>query len=234
MHYNLLFNGCSFTAGAELDGVEADVNYRDKHRFSHVVSEKTGLSYCNISKGGSSNSAILSRTVEWFEQGNTCDHVIIQWTARIRRDYINEQCEYYSIFPTSALRTVPNQYQRITRKRMDFWKHYQHIHSFIDDQYNQDMCMYWMEYFLKDKCSLFYLKLCVDNPTKIPEQYYEISAYHKYKSNKKIHFIAEDILDRSTDYCTHIPGTLILGTHPNELGHQKIADYIIKNDSYFK
>lgn len=237
MHYNLLFNGCSFTAGAELYGVNRDFDHQYKHRFSQVISDKTGLSYCNISESGSSNNGILSRTVEWFEQGNTCDHAIIQWTSRSRFDYINEQCEYFAIHPSLSLRTIPKQSQAITRKRIDFWKHYQHVQSFINDEYNQDMCMYWMQYLLKDKCSLFYMKMKNEYSSKfntIPKEYYEMSTYYKYKNKIKIHYLIDDILDRSTDYCTPIPGTLIIGQHPNELGHEKIADYILENDSYFK
>lgn len=233
MHYNLLFNGCSFTAGAELGGVEQDFNYRDKHRFSRVISERTGLSYANISEGASSNSGILKRTVEWFEQGNTCDHAIIQWTHRNRFDHINEQCEYYSIFPLMSLDNISKEKNYLARKRIEYWKHYKHNHSFINDEYNQDMCMYWMEYFLKDKCSFFYIKKNIDIP-EIPEKYYEISAYYKYRNKIKMHSIVDNILDRSTDYCSPVPGTTLTGNHPNELGHQKIADYILNHDCYFK
>lgn len=96
MHYNLLFNGCSFTEGAELQGITNNYEYRNTHRFSHVVSDLTGLTYANISKHGSSNKRILRTTVGWFEKGNTCDHATIQWTNRSRLEIFADK-DYYNI-----------------------------------------------------------------------------------------------------------------------------------------
>lgn len=234
MHYNLLFNGCSFTAGAELGGVEQDINFRDKHRYSHVVAEKTGLSYANISEGGSSNFGILRRTVEWFEEGNTCDHAIIQWTLRGRVDHVDEYGEFFSVFPTASILKTPSRLRSITKKRQSYWDHYKHIQTHANDQHNEDMCMYWMDYFLKNKCSLFYLKLGMERKN-VPEKYYEISTYYKYRNKPKLPYLIQDILlDKSTDYCSPIPGTSVIGNHPNVQGHKRIADYILENDSYFK
>lgn len=68
MHYNLLFNGCSFTQGSELQGKENNLEYRDQHRFSQVISNKTGLSHKNIAMGGSSNDRIARTTIDWFRK----------------------------------------------------------------------------------------------------------------------------------------------------------------------
>jgi hypothetical protein len=49
MHYNLLFNGCSFTYGWELGGINNDEEHQRTHRFSHLVAEHYGKTYNNIS-----------------------------------------------------------------------------------------------------------------------------------------------------------------------------------------
>lgn len=227
MHCNLLFAGCSFTEGAELEGISKDKEYRRTHRFSHLVSEKTGLTYANISKGGSSNETILRSTVKWFEEGNTCDHAIIQWTNRHRIEYFSEKIlvDYVK---------APN-YHNIQPRSKEIPKHL--LESFVNmqndsnDQNNQDRCMYWMEQLLKDKCSFDYLKLRKEK--EVSKEYYEIGTYYKHRP---VTYIADDILKNSgIFYC--IPNAKyfwLTGRHPSKLGHQKIAEYIINNFDYFQ
>jgi hypothetical protein len=230
MHYNLLFNGCSYTEGSELEGVECDLNYQTRHRFSHVVAKKTGLTYCNIGICGSSNESILRRTFEWFEQGNTCDHAIIQWTSRFRRDFFITDYKFISILPNE----IPVRKTKYSQQISELRKHYLSIQDHSNDQYNQDMCMAWMKYFLKDKCSVFYLKL-IKEPT-VCNLYYNNSQYHKSISDIKLHYIKDNILNSNKFlYCTQIKNNYYpSGSHPNRFGHLKIANYILNNDDYFK
>ena len=237
MHYNLLFNGCSFTAGGELEGINKDWEYQRTHRFSHVISQKTGLTYDNISQSGASNDRILRTTVEWFEKGNTCDHAIIQWTLRNRIDYFSSECffpdkkpRYYPIHPHVDCRQYFNHRGRIIVMS------YIDIQNNSNDQNNEDRCMYFMEKLLKDKCSFDYLKL--EREPEVVSEYYELSPYHIYRTKFPIPHLRGDILSQNTDteeYCSNYKGINWLnGCHPNELGHEKIADYIINNFDYFQ
>jgi hypothetical protein len=233
MHYNLLFNGCSYTEGMELEGPECDLNYQNTHRFSHIVAEKSGLSYCNIAKSGGSNESILRRTFEWFEQGNTCDHAIIQWTYRFRRDFFITDYKFINILPNIEIfEPKRSKYlQQISKIR----KHHISIQDNSNDQYNQDMCMSWMKYFLKDKCSVFYLKLFKEPA--VCSSYYNKSQYHKFISDIELHYIEGNILNPKNKflYCNPIKNNFHLnGSHPNRFGHMKIANYILNNDNYFK
>jgi len=234
MHYNLLFNGCSFTNGNELEGINTDCEYRRTHRFSHLISEQTGLTYDNISKGGLSNDMILRTTAEWFEEGNTCDHAIIQWTNRVRVEYFSEkQLEnhldtqrYYNIYPSI---TPFNQLGKSIQES------FIRIQNDSNDQNNQDRCMYWMEKLLKDKCSFDYLKM--QKESEVVDEYYELGSYYKHRTKFPITHIKGDILplNKIIYYCKNIPGyPKLTGGHPNGVGHRRIADYIINNFDYFQ
>ena len=236
MHYNLLFNGCSFTEGAELEGFNKNYEYRDNNRFSHVVGELTGLTYANISKGGASNDRILRTTMEWFEEGNTCDHAIIQWTSRPRIEYFSEKIlvdcnttpNYYSIYPNMSI---------LNRLGESILQDISNIQNNSNDQHNEDRCMYWMEKLLKDKCSFDYLKL--RRQLKVCDEYYETGTYYKYRTKFPITYIRGDILSEKTDtdedYCyTYKKVKTLKGGHPSKLGHRKIAEYIINNFDYFQ
>ena len=232
MHYNLLFNGCSFTEGAELEGIGKDYEYRRTHRFSHLVSEKTGLTYANIGKGGSSNEAILRTTVEWFEEGNTCDHAIIQWTNRHRIEYFSEKILVEYIKTPNYCNILPH--SNIPDKLL--LESFANIQNNSNNQNNEDYCMYWMEQLLKDKCSFDYLKL--KKQKEVSKEYYEIGTYYKHRTKFPISYINGGILSESKDtkdYCFKYKKIKMLdGSHPSTLGHRKIADYIINNFDYFQ
>ena len=239
MHYNLLFNGCSFTEGVELEGIAEDYEYQRLHRFSHVVSEKTGLTYTNISRSGSSNERILRTTAEWFEEGNTCDHAIIQWTHRWRVEYFsnfnllktsinsNQKPKFFDIIP--RIKEIYNS------RGNDLARNFISIQNDSNDQHNEDRCMYWMEQLLKDRCSFDYLKLRKENMN-VGDRYYQLSPYYKYRTKFPITYIVSDILkDSEVFFCKKIKGSIVLnGGHPNALGHRRIADYIINNFDYFQ
>jgi len=218
MHYNLLFNGCSFTEGAELEGINKDYEYRDNNRFSHVVGELTGLTYANISGSGASNQKILRTTVDWFEEGNTCDHAIIQWTNRYRLEIFADK-DYFNINPFKAW-------------GLEYFK----TQTDQNDQDTEDCYMYWMEQFLKDRCSFDYLKL--QKEKEVCKEYYEKGTYYKHRTKFPITYIRGGILDESfdtEDYCFKYKNIETLnGGHPSALGHRKIAEYIINNFEYFK
>ena len=68
------------------------------------------------------------------------------------------------------------------------------------------------------------------------KEYYETGTYYKHRTKFPITYIYDDILNRSRIfYCRRIEGYLNLsGDHPNQLGHRRIADYIINNFDYFQ
>lgn len=85
---NILFNGCSFTWGDELNN--------QSKRFSDLIG---GI---NISQCGRSNDGIARTTVDWLKT-NSCDLTVIQWTVPQRTEtYIDQKYENISTFKEYA------------------------------------------------------------------------------------------------------------------------------------
>ena len=60
----ILFSGCSFTWGDELQGVEGDHQRRIEMRFSTIATDKQTF---NIAECGISNDAIVKKTIDFIE-----------------------------------------------------------------------------------------------------------------------------------------------------------------------
>jgi hypothetical protein len=95
MHVNILFNGCSYTA---VEWGELGENPEEK-RFSKLVANKLNVSECNIAIQGSSNDSIVRRTIEWVEEGNTCDIAVVLLTheERIEIPVYSKVKQYYAV-----------------------------------------------------------------------------------------------------------------------------------------
>ena len=220
MHVDLLFCGCSFTEGGELEGIEKDYEYQRLNRFSHIVSERLNKTYKNISSSGISNDTIVRTTIDWFEQGNTCDMAIIQLTRYNR-------IEWYDDNGNPVKFSAWMQDVRSYSNRM--------YYSFIDNEAvrvnNYYKNLFLLEtYFELKGIKHYFLTLESHSMNKIPSTWKD---YHKNNSITKF----TDIINDPTYYCEDLYSknknnrkfASFNGSHPNELGHQKIAQHIIDN-----
>ena len=82
---SLCFSGCSITWGDELQN-------RLIERFSHVVSKHYGCRCVNLGERGSSNDAIVRRTISYL-QNNKADVVVMQFTVVQRIEYFTQKAE---------------------------------------------------------------------------------------------------------------------------------------------
>ena len=242
MHYNLLFNGCSITKGDELEGKEQNYEHQRTHRFSHLVAENLRMTYDNISIQGSSNDRIVRETIEWFEAGNTCDLAIIQFTYLERFEYM---CSFYNT-PLKINMALTKDYfwkvQKHVRDHYEFSK--QMILSYFKDVYNNNDAFYRFyknlflleTYFEKNNIRYHFMRV---NNAKIN---FDKNAY-LWKNLCKNEYsemvaICEGILSvpfGGEDYCKNIADKnypFLMGHHPSELGHQKIANYLINQISW--
>jgi hypothetical protein len=204
---HILFNGCSYTWGDELENREHD-------RFSTLVSNYYNASHDNISKCGNSNDAISRTTMEWFNEGNVCNLAIIQWAVISRIEGYNENKNTYDTI------TV-----QIPKKWKYFYSSYYHNQLGIDTLFKN---YYLLEqYFIKNKIEYFFLfhdrwDDVVSNTS---------STWKKLITKNDFHFL------RGNDYHDTILKSQTLDDvhfrpnegHPNSLGHKVIADYIIDN-----
>lgn len=166
MHYNLLFNGCSYTKGSELEGIDHDCEYRDRHRYSHVISERLEKTYDNISVAGNSNDRIVRETLEWFNAGNTCDLAIIQWTEISRVEYISPYAKHPVHFNPQFvitnwgdkdMRKIKKDYEETQLAHEHFYKHYYNTMMGI---YNFYKNLYVLEqFFEKNNINHYMIKL---------------------------------------------------------------------------
>jgi hypothetical protein len=238
MHYNILFNGCSFTLGSELEGIEKNYAYRDLNRFSHIISEKTGRSYKNIAHGGISNDRIVRTTIEWFEAGNTCDYAIIQFSVIKRTEYVTKHTADVSLFSPVNFSTVVGckepliDYDIIKKSFEEYYKYVYNEHLGMTNFYKNLFIL--EQYFKTKRIKKFFIKLVLNGENKIDHKQFPWKSLCEQKY-EEIPTINEDILllnDSKENYCKDYSKEgfpALNGYHPSELGHQKIADYIIKH-----
>jgi len=237
MHYNLLFNGCSITHGDELEGKNQDYEYQRTHRFSHLVAENLGMVYNNISVPGSSNDRIVRETIEWFEAGNTCDLAIIQFTYLERLEYI---CGFYNKPLKINIALTKDYFWKIQNHVKNYYEFSkQMILSYYKDVYNNNDAFYrfYKNLFLLEtyfeKNNIRYQFIRVNNSKiKFDKTVYLWKNLCKHKYNEMV-TICDGILNvpfNGEDYCKNIANAdhpFLFGHHPSELGHQKIANYLI-------
>jgi len=249
MHYNLLFNGCSYTQGSELQGKNDDFEYRDKHRYSQIISEKTGKTYANLSMGGTSNDRITRETIEWFETGNTCDIAIIQFTHIVRTEYISKHVKHPVNFTSNGgvvtkWQTPYKGEHKITQEAYDAY--YKYFYNDNIGLYNFYKNLFILEqYFEKNNINHLFLKLESNRiatfkadieECKIRNRtgdeidfYWQVGCKNRFSYLTSIRSQILDIKDKSNftvDY-NDKKYPFLNGTHPSELGHQKIADYVM-------
>ena len=91
----ILFSGDSFCEGTELDGLEHDMDQRDRLRYSNVVKEYLNdlfgleVTFDNIGYSGYSNDEITRDTVEYCEK-NEVDVAVVQFSHPQRWSYYSE------------------------------------------------------------------------------------------------------------------------------------------------
>jgi hypothetical protein len=198
---HILFNGCSYTWGDELE-------HREQDRFSTLVSNYYKASYNNISDCGRSNDAITRTTMEWFTAGNTCDLAIIQWTIISRIEGYNPQEKYVCV-------TTQTPY-----KWREYYTKYYHDQLGVDNLFKN---YYLLEqYFIQQKIP--YLFLLHDDWNKIITT--TDSIWKQLIIKKDLHFLRGNLSDNDCilDLNNNIKPNK---GHPNPLGHQKISQHII-------
>ena len=245
MHYNLLFNGCSYTQGSELQGINDDFEYRDQHRYSHVISERLGKTYDNISMGGNSNDRITRETLDWFNAGNTCDLAIIQWSHINRLEYISPYAKHPVIFnPIFVITKWKGIKKDHEETKLAHDHYYKYCYNPMLGVYNFYKNLYILEqFFEKNNINYFMIKLSPsffmgnqisksllnDDPNDLTNFYWKTLCKHDFFNIPSIRDTMIDIQDKKNftpDY-RHLGYQFLTGGHPSELGHQRIADFII-------
>jgi hypothetical protein len=205
---HILFNGCSYTWGDELEN-------REEERYSTLVSNHYCATHSNIAECGVGNDAITRKTIQWFNEGNTCDLAIIQWSLISR-------IEGYDL--------DNNRYLCVTTQTQYKWKEY--YLKYYHDQLGIDTLFknYYLleQFFIQRNIKYFFLiHDCFDDLI-----YEKNSVWKNLIINKNLNVIRGNkkhnhtILINPCNDNIHFKGNK---GHPNAIGHRIISDYIIDN-----
>lgn len=117
----ILFNGCSFTYGADL---------KDKNkRYSNYLSNDI----VNLAVGGQSNDLIVDNSIEWLEN-NECDFIVIQFTLPARISIIKNG-EWTSIMPCTKDKRAKAYYLHIYEEEMgirNLWRNVYTMEKYLE------------------------------------------------------------------------------------------------------
>ena len=136
----LLFDGCSWTMGHELEGPDKDHDKRKRERWSNLVSEHFQSDHVNLGEGGKSNDGILRTTIAYCES-HKIDLAIIQFTKANRREILKE-----------------GHYKRLnaSRRESDIVAYYKHLNTQEDDIANFYKNKFLLEQYFKSKQIPYY------------------------------------------------------------------------------
>tara|TARA_B100000902_G_C27199079_1_gene858077 strand:+ start:96 stop:761 length:666 start_codon:yes stop_codon:yes gene_type:complete len=218
MNVNLFFCGDSNTYGEELQGIEDNHQKRIDQRYSSLVSKKLGKTHENISQSGACNDWIVKTVVEWFELGNKCDTAIIQFSAATRWGWYDENGQYQNmsnVNTTDCLTTDNMKYAHST--------YYKSIWSEKLELDNYWKNMFFLKNYLRGKCNVIWMTL-----QRIPRGTKEDHNSNDWQNLCADIEIGEQKWIVDGNKCQKYDKIGFTGTHPNEVGHMNIANYIIK------
>lgn len=216
MHYNLYFNGCSWTKGYGLGELGLS---KEDFRFSGVIAKKTNKTVYNQGRSGAGNDSICRRTIQWFEEGNTCDHAIIQWTFKSRLEWIDEDNNQIQFVPPKESPAV-NRLNPDAREAL-----YAYYGKLYTDPYgfaNLYKNMSFLETYFAMKNQSYSFARIADRRELTNKNYF-------WKS------LVKDLYPKNLlTLLGNWNSELFFKGHPNDIGHEIIADWMIDNFDYFQ
>tara|TARA_B100001287_G_scaffold161251_1_gene135563 strand:+ start:1623 stop:2384 length:762 start_codon:yes stop_codon:yes gene_type:complete len=248
MKVDLFFCGDSYTWGEELQTPRQNHTRRVKKRFSTLVSESLGKTHENISISGTSNDWIVKNTIQWFEEGNSCDTAIIQFSQEKRWLWYDKQGNQHHM---PAKWKKKDSYLYATTEKEEAQKAYLQyvaIHDqFAVDNYWKNMFM--LRNYLKDKCRVIHMNLgevprdrvrgnvknfwygAVGHDIEILELKTLLKLPCEYKINNKGRwkwYNPNFTQDLKSEVVDNNLNKRFSGSHPSAMGHRKIAEKIIE------
>jgi len=222
MRAHLLFVGDSDTWGAELEGLEGDHARRESLRFSNLVAKALDKTYHNISLSGACNDWIVKNTIEWFEAGNVCETAVIQFSEPRRWGYYDQNGIYENMANQKGWAA-----EGIKNDQLEAHKAYYEsvwsLHLELDNYYKN---LFFLHNYLQYRCRVIFNTLLA-RPVPGEGKYETVPCNYWADLCKNIEIGSHKTLI-NYNFCPKIDRTIgLAGSHPNEIGHQNIANYII-------
>lgn len=207
----ILFDGCSWTFGMELENIEEE-------RWSTLVSNHFNTEHVNLGRWGKSNDGILRTTMHYCEN-HKVDFAVIQFTKDNRREILNG--DSYHRLKHGKSNTL------IDKASIDYYKYLNTPEDNVANYYKNKFLL--EHYFKSKKIPYLFVKITLktifdsvkpsswqmmSDPSPVTCLYdvlggWNIPPYYDYKTSQK---------EKRKK-----------GTHPNAKGHRKIADFLIDN-----
>ena len=215
----ILFDGCSWTWGAELEDKET-------YRFSQLLSEMTNRDHVNLGQPSKSNNGILRTTLEYCER-NPVDIAVIQFTGTSRTEIrMPKQDKYKSLSIGKVLKNSNGD---------DLSKiYYENIHNENEEISNFHKNKFLLEYYFKSKNIPYYFVNINRNPDKLKgiEKDVVRSSWYYMMDKEPTQSLVELLGVRNKKYYCQgrqKDSDKRSRGHPNILGHKVIAEYIYEN-----
>ena len=158
----------------------------------------------NIGECGKSNDGILRTTINCLERNHMIDTVIIQWTVNLRTEFRKPDAPAYDFIGRAAVDHATGHRKKIAS---EYYKNIYNSNHALDNFYKNQ---FLMETYLRSK-NLRYYMMTIDEE---PEGFGSVWG-SSYPTN--IRKLVGDHTIRDG------------GGHPNQDGHQLIADHICAN-----
>lgn len=208
----IVFAGCSFTWGDELENPE-------EQRFSRLVCNKLQTEEVNVSRCGASNDLLFHKFLKFSTTCGKPDVAVIQWTNRNRWQMWDDDKDDWETL-------------NVNKKYKLQWnavRYYRHVYT---DQHGIES--YWKNVYLAEQyCKDNDIKLIMLNMKDLKPKVDYVSPYQSL-CKSKIHHIKAGILPKPKHKTPEWYEYWMENMHPSPKGHQMIADYIINNFDYFQ
>ena len=206
----ILFDGCSWTYGDELDNPERD-------RFSTLIGED----HVNLGKNGKSNDGILRTTLDYCES-NHVDIAVIQFTKFSRTEIRKSNSNEYDFLSIGNV-LKGNETKELSKI------YYEHIHNKNLHVANYHKNKFLLEYYFKTKGIKYYFININNEDINVPK-----SSWYNMIDKKPVTSMVSLIgnrFDNPENYCQgrYKKEDKRSGGHPNKRGHSIIADHISLN-----
>ena len=250
MHYNVYVNGCSWTYGSELEGLEQNEEYRERHRWSQVIADRCGVTVFNDSQPGASNDLIVRKTMKWFAAGNTCDVALVQMTFCNRMEWMMKNRKFRSLSIGNLIRDqLRSSYDKIVFNKFNpglikaSTAYIEHIHHNLWSQHYMNKQQWILEKILEENTTQYEL-IHLMNPEEnilddgewypnLKKEIFPLCNIIPWEAQNK-----DDKLLYCKNYFKDHPKELKYasynGSHPSALGHQKIAEHFINKVELLK
>jgi len=213
----IVFAGCSFTAGGELENPEEE-------RFSRLVCNRLNVEEYNVSRNGYSNDLLFHKFLKFSTTCGKPDIAVIQWTNVIRwqiwddtlNDWESIAIKMVARYKNNEIKPMPR-----TTRQWSAFRYYRHVYS---DQHGIEN--YWKNVYLAEQ-------YCKDNNIKLimmemKSKELTVDYVSPYQSlcESKIPSIKRGIIPVPKHKTPEWYEYYMEMMHPSPKGHQLIADYV--------